>query len=486
MIGLLERIRILLFVSLLSIPGQGNFAADKIPNPRLNLPDNTVVDLCEFEWEKPEGEPECGAVTDYSGMVYDPHNQRILLFGGGHSATYSDAIYSFDIKTLKWSSLYTPTPASSYQQSNMVNGAWQSGVPGGKYPRPVGRHTYDLLVVPDDRPELLMLRNGCNFSRAAPLIKNNWAYKGCTGVYNFKNNQWKINPVVPFGGFVGAAEYDPVSKKVIGTLQQTICTYDPVSGTSAIIMNGIQTKYGVSNYANSMVYFPPDKKMYVFSTSPKYEGNINVWSLELNRTDFPLSKVSVLTPKISGECLQRNCGFVYDSANKVIGGGVKDNKFYVFDPAALTWTAHTVQGGTPGTMTFYNIIYDPVNNVYIFIAGGRTWAYRLKKGTGSGASSTDNEAVIKAIREATGIEYEKVSELFNEKGSAKESVIAVCAAASITGLELKELHKSRKKVNTTYEFLNSLNMDPETKTKVNDLTKKIKDDILNTGSKVKQ
>ena len=61
-------------------------AAPFNPNPALaGLADNTALNLGSFQWEKPAGEPATGSVTDYSGMVYDPHNNRILLFGGGHA-----------------------------------------------------------------------------------------------------------------------------------------------------------------------------------------------------------------------------------------------------------------------------------------------------------------------------------------------------------------------------------------------------------------
>jgi len=100
------------------------------PNAKLaDLADNTVMDLGPFRWERPAGESPVGSVTDYSGMTYDPHNHRILLFGGGHAATYSDAIYAFTLSDLKWRSLYTPTPAKFYKKDNMDRGFWKAGGP---------------------------------------------------------------------------------------------------------------------------------------------------------------------------------------------------------------------------------------------------------------------------------------------------------------------------------------------------------------------
>jgi hypothetical protein len=166
------------------------------PNPKLaDLADNTVMDLGVFNWEKPAGEGASGSVTDYSGMTYDPHNNRILLFGGGHATTFTDAVYAFTFSDLKWSSLYSPTPAKFYTKDNMDRGFWKAGEKGN-YPRPVGRHTYDLLVVPDDREELLLMMNGCGPSSVAPGF-GYWG--GRSGSHDFKTGKWKIMPVSPFG-----------------------------------------------------------------------------------------------------------------------------------------------------------------------------------------------------------------------------------------------------------------------------------------------
>jgi len=366
------------------------------PNPKLaDLADNTVMDLGAFTWERPAGEGAIGSVTDYSGMTNDPHNHRILLFGGGHATTFTDAIYAFTFPDLTWRCLYTPTPAKLYKKDNMDRGFWKAGETGD-YPRPVGRHTYDLLAVPDDRQELLLLMNGGGPSSVAPGI-GYWG--GAAGRYDFKTGRWTMLPKTPFGGYGGVAEYDPLSKQVVGTLGQVVDAYDPADGKVTPIARNISDRLKVSGYSGTMVYFPPDKRMYVIPADKK------VWILDLDRTDLARSKIVV--PTVKGTCPAGECGFAYDAANHVIGGGVKNNRFYVFDPARMEWTSQEMQGGKPGTMTFHCIAYDPVNNVYVFLAGRRTWAYRYKAvqhgranasrpAAGSGTSSNSSGTVLKS------------------------------------------------------------------------------------------
>jgi hypothetical protein len=336
-------------------------------NPKLNLPDNTAIDLGPFNWEMPDGETPTGAVTDYSGMVYDMHNHRILVFGGGHAATYTDAIYCFDLAQLKWSALYKPTPHKYYTKENMDRGFWKAG-DATDYPRPVGRHTYDLLVIPQDQEGLWLLMSGDGPSAAAPGF-GYWG--GAAGAYDFKTARWRMLPKCPFGSYGGVSEYDPVSKQIFGALGQGIWSYDPQTGTSKQILDNITDMHKVSGYCGTMLYFPPDGKMYVISQKTK------IWSLELDRADLTKSKITPLSPQ--GQCLSDECAFAFDSKNSVIGGGVKDNVFYVYDPAQNAWVSHQIEGVQPGTMTFHCLIYSPVDNAYIFIANKRTWAYRWKK-----------------------------------------------------------------------------------------------------------
>jgi Kelch motif len=351
----------------LSLDSQASEGSNKRANPRFGaLKANTVMDLGRFNWKRPAGEPRIGRVTDYSGMTYDMHNHRILLFGGGHSTTWTDTIYVFDFKTLKWSCLYEPTAHKFYKKDNMDRSWWKAG-PSGPYPRPVGRHTYDLLIVPDDRPEFHMLRTGTGPSSAA----RGFGYiGGGGGVFNFKTGKWKLLSN-NFGGYGAVAEYHPGAKMIIGQSKQDITAMDPATGKCTKIRRDIQDKQKVSGYSGSMIYFPPDGKLYVIPSK------MYVWTLALDLKNLKQSKIEKL--KTTGQPGKaRESSFVYDSKNKLLGGGVSNNKFYVFDPVKKEWQNKTVTGGAPGTLTFHNIIYNPVDNVYIFIAKDKTWAYRWK------------------------------------------------------------------------------------------------------------
>ena len=340
------------------------------PNPKLaELAAGTAIDLGPLNLESPEGEGEGSAdhVTDYSGMTYDPHNHRLLMFGGGHATTFTDTIYAFSFETLQWKALYKPTPQKFYKPENMDKGFWKSGGEG-PYPRPMARHTYDLLIVPDHRKEFLLLRDGCGPSSVAPGI----GYFGSSGgAYDFATGKWEAFPSV-FGGYGGVSEYDPVSKKILAMLGQKIYLFDTDTRKTEVIMNDVQDRFKVTGYSGTLVYCPIDQRMYAIPAS------MEVWTLEMNRTDFTKSKIAKVTA--SGTAPPNSeCAFVFDPVRKVISGGVNGNKFFSFNPATSAWTSEEIKGAQPETMTFHCLSYDPVDHVYIFIAGGHTYAYRAGK-----------------------------------------------------------------------------------------------------------
>jgi len=371
-------------------------------NPALvGLADNTVMDLGVFQCGAVEGESsaDCRKMTDFSGFAYDRARQQIVIFGGGHATTFTDAIEAFSFQTLAWHSLYTPTPCSYLTAGNAdgTKGAWLSG-PSGPYPRPYARHTYDEMAVPDNTGELVLLAppNSCGScaSCSAPLTG-----QGRVAHYSFQDNTWSFSATAPCDGFLSysmltypSAEYDPVSGKIIQLATWGLYVYDPVTKIETCPVDAYRTDFKDSTGAKTnglpggwchMVYYPPNRRFYYFDRS---FSPLRVYELALNRADF---SQSTLTPiAFTGTPPSGEKGYDYDAVNQVIGGGISNSTFYAFNPKTRAWDSRTMQGGSPGAMAFHAIAYDSANNVFIFTDddpfGKHTWAYRYKKATGNG------------------------------------------------------------------------------------------------------
>ena len=347
-------------------PGSGPV----LPNPELStLPANTAVDRGVYTCDQPADRSSgCEAITDFSGLKYDPSTGRMLMFGGGAEGDVSRTdIATFDLGTLEWGSLYPSTLVSAMTSANQDRdkGAWKSTG------HPIGRPTFDMLAVAEvgTRKHFIILTSGgiSDGARIAhyDLEAQQWTYSAARA-----NDRWY---------FAAAAAVDPISKKIIivGPNAQAgagnLWVYDPVN-------QQVTTGPAVpdTGYSNNLVYFPPNQKMYLMARGTP----TTVFEVTLDRSDWRASTVTRVTD-MTGTPSSAETGWAYDAVNQIIGGGVNEGTFYAYDPATRTWTSRTIQpraGGSIGTVAFHALDYDPVNNVYVFVtdkaSGRRTWVYR--------------------------------------------------------------------------------------------------------------
>jgi hypothetical protein len=357
-------------------PKPGYDGGTFLPNPALKgIADNTAMDIGPFTCTDAAGEYAgyCRGSILYGGIVYDPVNHQMLSFGGGHATTMYDSITALDLGgSLKWTSIYAPTPLSAMDSGNIdiTLGAWKSGGTG-PYPRPISAHTYDFLAVAPDQNEFVLL--GRAFTAGAMVQISN-DISGPIAHFDLAGGSWSFasdpNTKNFFVG-LGASAYDPISHKFVSMGEYGLALYDPKT-------RSIQLRQWVNaalGYANELVYFPPNDTFYYFVRGTP----VQTFALKLDRNDLNASTVSAV-PTTGPTSSNQEPSYDYDLVNGIIGGGVADNVFYAFDPKASIWTAYTITGATPGSQNFHSLKYDPVDNVFIFVADStlRTWAYRFK------------------------------------------------------------------------------------------------------------
>jgi hypothetical protein len=347
-------------------------------NARLvAIPPNTAIDLGRYACTNPAGAGgNCEAITDYSGMVYDHHHHQLLMFGGGHAqttGTLRSDVSVFDFATLEWKSAYTPTSCADMNAGNIdkTTGAWLSTG------QPMARHTYDMLVMLDDPPQMLMATSGalgpevCSGAAVPPGLGLGTRITG----YDPVSKKWAFRNT-PLGEWdsYSSAEYDPVSKATMILGSNGLWAYDAKSDS----FFGSQFMPAELGYANNMVYAPETERMYYFARGDK----TRVYELVLDRAAW---KTSTLTELVGSEGpASPETGYAHDSVNHVIGGAVVDGKFSAFDPKTKSWSTVVMKtepaGAKIGTMAFHEIAFDPVDGVFVFITDGasgiRVWAYR--------------------------------------------------------------------------------------------------------------
>jgi hypothetical protein len=347
------------------------------PNPTLQaIPANTALDLGVYECSQPVSDPGyCESITDYSGMAYDSSRHHLLMFGGGHAATFRDDVDVFSFATLKWGSAYPSTPCDDMTSSNVddTHGRWISSN------HPFARHTYDMLIFAENTKELLLLSPNIAAGNCTPA--NDPFYKGSTiAAFDPSLKTWNFSDVSAEWS-LASAEYDPISKLVVIVSQNGLWTYDPVTHTATKQLEQEQVPGDRMGYGNNLVYYPPNQRLYYIAR----ESPTRVFEVKLERSDLTKSSVTELST-MSGEIPDSGeSAWIYDASHQRIGGGIKDGMFYAFNPSNNNWTkrvmiAQSSSSNTVGRLAFHAMAYDPVDQVFLFISdydsGRHVWAYR--------------------------------------------------------------------------------------------------------------
>jgi hypothetical protein len=369
--------------------GNDGPARPRAANPKLaGIADGGALDLGKFTCSSPDGEGanSCRQITDYSGFVYDPKNHQMLAFGGGHATTMTDSVVALALGgDLLWKSLYAPTPCMLMGPSNLDSalGAWKAG-PSGPYPRPISAHTYDFHGVAVEQNELVLL--GRLFTGGSCSGVGN-DVSGPIAHFDLAAQTWSFSADPKTSGFVAnmsATALDPTMNKFIALGTGGLSVYDAATRTMQHVADTLPSAVGKAvaidslGYANHMVYFPPLDTFYYFLRG----APVATYALNLDRVNLAQSTLDVVLTQ-GPTSPHQEPAYDYDATNHVIGGGVADSTFYVFDPMSKTWSSQAIAGGMPGVLAFHALRYDPVDNVFIFVtdyvSGQRTWAYRYKK-----------------------------------------------------------------------------------------------------------
>ena len=350
------------------------------PHPRLQqLGPNQALDLGRYECPTDEDRDEsrCETITDYSGLVYHPGRHQLMLFGGGHAATYRDDVELFDLASLTWRSAYPPTPCEDRRLDNVdvEAGRWISSN------HPIARHSYDLLAVAGEPAELFLFARVQGRGRGCHHLPEDKPYviaEGRVAAYDPQARTWRYT-ATPALGFAFAAETDPVSGRVLLVDRRSLRTFDPASGRMTL-----QRKLGfpAMQAGRSLVYFPPLDRFYYMVQGGRARGEVleGVYEIIPNRTNWSDSRIRRMKVESPGET---GHAWAYDPVHELIGGGVHRGRFHAFDPRERRWYVSVIKtdsGHEVGAVSNYTLAFDPVNGVYVWRSDGpsgqRTWAYR--------------------------------------------------------------------------------------------------------------
>lgn len=371
----------LLWSLLLAVLLATSAGAEPRPHPRLQqLGPNQALDLGRYECPNGQDRDDsnCATITDYSGMVYHPGRHQLLLFGGGHAATYRDDVEVFDLGELTWHSAYAPTPCEDRRLDNVdvTTGRWISSN------HPIARHSYDLLAVAGEAAELFLFAKVQGRGRGCHHLPEGQPYviaEGRVAAYDPGARTWRYTGA-PSVGYPFAAETDPVSGLVLLVDRRSLRTFDPASGE---MTTRLEFRHPEMHWGRSLVYYPPLDRFYYMVQGGRARGEkvlTGVYELIPDRTDWSESRIRRLELDSPGET---GHAWAYDPVHGLIGGGVREGRFHAFDPRQGRWYVNEINTDPDqkvGSVDDFTLAFDPVNGVYLWrsdrASGRRTWAYR--------------------------------------------------------------------------------------------------------------
>jgi hypothetical protein len=303
-------------------------------------------------------------MSAWSGGTFDPNNDSLIVWGGGHQDYHGNEVYAFSLKTLTWTMLDQPSSISGWSGASGI-------LPDGT---PSARHTYDSLT--------FIPRLNAMFEAASPASQTNgnsssesWLFKPSAQNPN-TTGVWQQTANSISSGYDDVAVYNPTTGTVWNEAPGThgfLTEYNPT--TNAWIARG--TSFDPSIYGDFTGAIDPTTNRLVVVG----DGHLYLWQLNL-------ANIRYATPAVAGDLTAQNGhapGFVWDPAvNQFVGwnGGAT---LYTLDPATWQWTAHLAAADnavTPtapaATGTYGRFQYDAANNVVVVVNDITQNVYILK------------------------------------------------------------------------------------------------------------
>jgi hypothetical protein len=344
-------------------------------------------------------------IVDYSGFALDSDNFCLRLFGGGHGGGIDNAIRSFYIPSVTWSSLYTSTIFSEMTNANLDTypdittnpsalGVWLAGAGSGppSYPYPTARHSYNMLCVGNNK--LFCMQNRGMPHTTTMQGSDQTAWGGRIWSYDFYSSQFTFSSILHASTpwFVASAAcYDGISGKILisgspagasGLLFAWL--YDPVADVATQIHSGGE----VIDQSPEMVYIKSLDKYFLIK-----DKTGEVWTIALNRATPTSSQVTkLITTGIPNAPLAISSGFTpngmgYDPVSNKIMGYVENGMISRFDPVTRIWDSVQMineSDGSNATMSqaFHCGEFDPQSGCYIFNSTYPGWVLPSLNGIG--------------------------------------------------------------------------------------------------------
>ncbi|KKN01162.1 hypothetical protein LCGC14_1130510 [marine sediment metagenome] len=441
---------IILLISKLAFAGVAEDISNLKPGEWYEIPNTHLSDIA-YDWSpnpvpgSNQGFP--GIMGGYSGGAFDTNGNRLLIWGGGHSAYGGNEIYAFDFDDLKWHRLTDPTSYDIIMEWYNSGGASSSETGLFSDGKPITRHTYDMIIYRKD------INAFCYIGTRDYFQPGGGGYDNVFGCFNFNTSQWKFNfsrpPIVTRKSVMVDSsndhiwtyepenirtlfEYDPSLDKWIQRSVKIYHNYtladsviDPIRKKLVVIGPGYYMVFDISEEAiqNDPNNYAP--LVYDYREDRSFPGNVGPDPIPNGDTALLDAKYITLS---------------YDSVEGQIIGWLGGNSVYALDLDNHILTKHTSNTVGPAFQTrndgtYGRWRYVPSENVFVVVTSvnKNVFVYRPPLRSNASLAVEDNgpkypdepiitfnayykdTSTIQHIAEATCvIEFEGFSDQMNE------------------------------------------------------------------------
>jgi Bacterial Ig domain len=300
-------------------------------------------------------------VRDWSGGIADTKRNRLILWGGGHSAYYGNELYAFDLNTLRLTRLNDPSPIAD-------GVSCPTTLSDGK---PNARHTYAGLAYIAHADKMFVYSGG--------LANTDGCNSNDTWTLDMATLQWKrmdpTNGGTPFPqGLAGpSVAYDPVSKLVYVQDREAFWSYNYDTNTYTQLNSA-----GSSLHINSVI--DPKRRLFLTVGGPN-DNNNGPSLLAISIATGSKYALQDWTSQVTGcDALMASAspGLQYDPVlDRIVGWPDFGNTVYLFNPDTKSCTTQTFSGGPAdsahegpapdSTGTYGRFQYFPAFGVYALV-----------------------------------------------------------------------------------------------------------------------
>lgn len=313
-----------------------------------------------------------------ASLAYDESANRTIYFGGCTSG-YGNNLWVYDCSNDVWTQIH-PDIYEFMKDDKGTKWRYRKDTKSV----PPGCCYYGMCYDSDRKVSVLCRPNGGATAWAPSRVykrpPNNHAW-----LYDAHAKKWSFterNGTVPDVYITGVRwAYDPVGKECVLAGGGSLWAYK----TAANSWRKIKPKGPAAKPPNTScwVYMSKEKKFLLFKALSKKSKETSTTFLYDPKTET----WEDVTPK-GGPLKRKSAAMCYDSLNNVavmISGWeekpsvkLKDGT-WVFDPAKKTWTQMKADPDPGPSGNCYQMCYDVVNNVAIYVVKGQTWVYRYKR-----------------------------------------------------------------------------------------------------------